>query len=283
MRNMFALSHPAVVALYLFCAIVSCMLTQHPAYVALSVICALGYLSYLKGPRAALKNLLWLLPFALVVALCNVVFYRGGVTMIGRLFSIPITKESIVGGLSLGGVLISVFLWFQVYQLLMSDEMFYFLFGRLAPGTALMLCMIGKWIPQTLRRGRQCLAVQGLLEGEGTRWHQRLAFRVRAISALFSWSMESGIITADSMRARAYGTGVRTTYAPYRFTRRDGMVMAALLALFACCVVPVLARVNQFTFYPRLSLTVPLWPLLPTALLYCFPMVSNVLERGRMG
>lgn len=73
---------------------------------------------------------------------------------------------------------------------------------------------------------------------------------VRELSALLTWSMEEGLDTADSMKARGYGVGRRSFYAAYRFNVLDGLVLALVGALLFLCVFCVMGGV-RFDFYPR--------------------------------
>lgn len=73
---------------------------------------------------------------------------------------------------------------------------------------------------------------------------------VRELSALLTWSMEEGLDTADSMKARGYGVGRRSFYAAYRFNVRDGLALALVGALLFLCVFCVMGGV-RFDFYPR--------------------------------
>ena len=47
--------------------------------------------------------------------------------------------------------------------------------------------------------------------------HQRVRSALRVFSIVVTWSLESGIITADSMRCRGYGLPGRTSFSLYRF------------------------------------------------------------------
>ena len=79
-------------------------------------------------------------------------------------------------------------------------------------------------------------------------------------SIVVTWSLESGIITADSMRCRGYGLPGRTSFSLYRFDRRDG----AVLVWLAFCAVYLLggglAGGLRFRYYPMV-LTAPVTPL----------------------
>ena len=112
--------------------------------------------------------------------------------------------------------------------------------------------------------------------------HQRVRSALRVFSIVVTWSLESGIITADSMRCRGYGLPGRTSFSLYRFDRRDG----AVLAWLAFCAVYLLggglAGGLRFRYYPMV-LTAPVTPLTASfftvyALLCLTPVLLHAWE-----
>ena len=69
-----------------------------------------------------------------------------------------------------------------------------------------------------------------------------------------TWALENGIVTADSMAARGYGTGRRTSYAIFRFTRVDALFMLFSLALTAVTLTAILSGALKFDYYPAPTL-----------------------------
>ena len=65
---------------------------------------------------------------------------------------------------------------------------------------------------------------------------QKLQSGMTVLSALTSWALEGSIVTADSMRARGYGCGKRTSFRLYRMTGRDWALLALIVGLF-CLVI----------------------------------------------
>lgn len=52
---------------------------------------------------------------------------------------------------------------------------------------------------------------------------------MKRLEVLLTWSLEEGLQTADSMKARGYGTGRRSSYSPYRWRPKDGAALFFLL------------------------------------------------------
>ncbi len=59
---------------------------------------------------------------------------------------------------------------------------------------------------------------------------QRLKTAVTILSIMLTWSLESAVETADSMKSRGYGLPGRTAFSIYRFDARDAAVICWLAA-----------------------------------------------------
>ena len=248
--------HPAVSFTYFALVIACSMFFMHPVCLALSLLGALLYVARLKGRRALRQQAAWLVPTALLAAALNPAFVHQGVTILTYLPSgNPLTLESILYGLAAGCMLVSVILWFVcVTEVVTSDKIVY-LFGRVIPALSLLLSMTLRFVPRFTRRLRTVAQAQRHM-GRDTRNGsvlQRVREALRVFSIVVTWSLESGIITADSMRCRGYGLPGRTSFSLYRFDRRDG----AVLAWLAFCAVYLLggglAGGLRFRYYPVLA------------------------------
>ena len=76
------------------------------------------------------------------------------------------------------------------------------------------------------------------------------------LSGLVDHALEGSVEMADSMVARGYGAGRRTTYRTYRLTRRD----VALLGVQAVLVAAMLmAGIPQARFVPNIAIEPVNW------------------------
>ena len=71
------------------------------------------------------------------------------------------------------------------------------------------------------------------------------------LSALTSWALEGGVITADSMRSRGYGCGNRTTFSLYRFEGRDKLMLAFMAVFLGIVVFCCLNGAVSVTYTPK--------------------------------
>ena len=74
---------------------------------------------------------------------------------------------------------------------------------------------------------RECIGKAG---DAGTK-REKIENGMTVLSTLTTWALEGGIITADSMRSRGYGTGKRTNFAIYRFDKRDIILLTVMFIL----------------------------------------------------
>jgi energy-coupling factor transport system permease protein len=253
--NIFSYYHPAAVFLYIAAAVFCAMFTLMPACVALSFVCGSAYSIFLNGVRAYAKALRPLLIMFVVIVLVNPVTNHRGMTVLFHLFGnpgMPVTWEATLRGLCSGGMLMSVFVWFQCYQALITNDKFMYLFGRIAPTSALVVSMVLKLVPVTIRKYHEIEESQSALRVssdsvDGRKGRIRSAVRVSGV--LLSRTMEDSIETADSMRARGYGSGRRTRFSNYRLAPADVIcivVLAALLVVVGSLIVVANRSVNFF-------------------------------------
>ena len=99
---------------------------------------------------------------------------------------------------------------------------------------------------------------------------------------MLTWSFESAIETADSMKSRGYGLKGRTTFSPYRLESRDKAILTMLLLLIALLVFGMCLSVFSFEYFPVISKI----SLSPVNLCFYFvyfalcilPVLLNILE-----
>lgn len=239
-KDEFATYNPITNIVFFLGAIIMGMFFLHPAYVAVSIIIGVIYLVSLKKKKAFRELLLMLVMFV-VLSVINPIFDRLGGTVLFKLFGKPYTLEALIYGMTLGGMAVAILCWFACYNAIMSSDKFIYIFGKIIPAVSLILSMILRLIPNLSRKTRQIAAARSCIGKAGSSSASRMD-KVRngtmILSTLTSWALEGGIITADSMRSRGYGSGKRTTFAKYRFGARDivlVLIMAALIILTAVC------------------------------------------------
>ena len=251
-KDAFSGYHPAVTMLYFVLVIGLTMFLGHPVCLGISLLFALIYSIYLKGKKAVRFNLMYMLPMLVITALINPAFSHQGVTVLAYLPSgNPLTLESMLYGLSAGGMLAAVLLWFTTYQAVMTSDKFVYLFGRAIPALSLVLSMTLRFVPKfraQLRAVQQARQFAGNSEKTGP--IQKVRTSVENFSILVTWSLENAVETADSMRARGYGLPGRTAFSIFRFETRDARLLAWLLACGGLVIFGWAAGTLAWRYYP---------------------------------
>ena len=289
MRDTFSDCHPAVNFLY-FALVLACSMTlMHPACLLISLAGACCYVTRLCGLRELGRSAHWLVPMALLAALVNPAFVHQGVTILTYLPSgNPLTLESILFGLASALLLAAVVLWFRCFGEVMTSDKFIYLFGRIIPALSLVLSMTLRFVPRFRRQFRTVAQAQRFMgrDTENGSLLRRGRNAMKVFSILVTWSLESAIDTADSMRSRGYGQPGRTAFALYRLDDRDRSLLLWLGFCGLYLLSGVLSGGLYFQYYPLL-LGAPAQPLtvsfFAVYLLLCLtPAGLSLAQRRRL-
>ena len=162
------------------------------------------------------------------------------------------TWEAVCFGLASAVLMGASILWFTCCNAVFTTDKIIFLFGRAIPSLSLLISMTLRFLPRFKDHLLSTWQVQKAMEPPKNKLGS-LKQALTAFSATVSWAMEQSIVTADSMKSRGYGCEGRTTYAIYRFERRDGIALAVLAALFLGTLVPWLLGQVSWSFYPAMT------------------------------
>lgn len=247
--------HPIVLLCYYAGGMTFGILLFHPIVLIAGWAAMLAVNLALDGGRELRK---WALPMLLgtvFIMLINPILSHRGRTVLYYIGDIPFTLESMIYGVTLALSVLSVLTLFVSYRLVMTEQKFLYLFGRLSPRVALVTMMALGLVPRLRRRMQQLMLVQrtrGITVTEGS-LGVRARNGARLVSILLTWSLEDALQTADSMQARGYGTGARSTYLSFRFRARDGWVLAGLVCCIAVIVMAWAAGHGWLEIYPKLG------------------------------
>ena len=256
MRDTFSDCHPAVNFLYFALVLAFSMTLMHPACLLISLSGACCYVTRLCGLRELGRSARWLVPMALLAALVNPAFVHQGVTILAYLPSgNPLTLESILYGLAAALLLASVVLWFRCFSTVMTSDKFIYLFGRVIPALSLVLSMTLRFVPRFRRQFRAVSQAQRYMGRDTSSGGllQRGKNAMKVFSIMVTWSLESAIETADSMKSRGYGEKGRTAFSIYRMDDRDRSLLVWFIFCGAYVLCGVLAGGLRFRYYPSLA------------------------------
>lgn len=282
----FANFHPAVLLVYFIGVMGITMFSMNPLLLAVSMAGAICFAVQLENGRAMAASMGFYIPMFLMIAAVNPLFSHNGITPLFYMNDQPVTLEAILYGAAIGGMLISVLYWCRCYNFVMTSDKFIYLFGKAVPKLSLIISMALRFVPLFIYQIRQIHGVQKTMGIYATKSvTDRLFSGLRIFSAMITWSLENAVDTAASMKARGYGIPGRSNYSLFRFRRRDGILLAGLLVLFAVVIYGAMEGVLDFAFYPRIS-SISMTPLyvitfIALILLMFIPFVVEIEENKR--
>ena len=255
MSDAFARRHGAVNFIFFALAVVLTVVLLHPVYQAVSLFCAALYYALLRGRKSG-KVLLGLVPVWVVLSAVNPLFDTMGQTVLFTYWGRPYTYEALCYGMVLAAMCVAVILWCLCYGIVMTADKFTALFAPLLPALSLLLVMIFRLVPSYGRKARQIAGARrciGLGGGNGRK--SRVQSGMGTLSALTTWALEGSIVTADSMRARGYGTAKRTSFQVSRFTARDGVLLGVFVLLGVSVIFAAAKGCADAVYIPVFSFT----------------------------
>ena len=233
------------------------MFCMNPVLLSVSLMGAILFFLSRNGRNHGKTHLYLLIMFA-VMALINPLVSHNGATALFVLNNNPITLEATLYGITASGMIISVLYWFSSFTQMMTSDKLLYLFGRLSPKLALIMSMGLRYVPMFANQSKKINDTQtalGLYKDDniidGINWG------LRVFSVMLTWSLENGIITADSMTARGYGIGKRSHFSAFRFRKSDLVLIIITLILTSLTCVAIGVGALNFTFYPFLKTANP--------------------------
>lgn len=264
MRTAFSSLHPLVVFSFFVGAIILCVIVQHPLYQFVGLLASVVLYVTIRG-RSGWKMALGMMGVIAALTLINPLFNTRGDTVLFLVFGRPFTLQAMAYGLSTGIMFATMLLWFASYSRMVTSDRFTYLFGGMAPAFTLVLTMALRLVPSYQRKAtqisiaRRCIGRSAFDGSLGA----RIENGASVLSALTTWALEGGVTMADSMRARGYGVGRRSSFARYRFGFCNGSVFAILLASFLVACICIVGGAASIEYIPAIVL--PPWGAFETA------------------
>lgn len=284
-RDTFSTYNPIINFVFYIGAIVFGMFFIHPAFLVCAVVLSAAYYLSIKGSRG-IKLVLGMVPvFAALAVLNPILNTRGAIVLFTYFGDRPYTLEALCYGMALGAMFVSVILWFASYNTVMTSDKFIYIFGRAIPSLSLILTMVLRLVPNYQRKLHQISGARKCVgkAGDAGSTLEKAEDGLTILSALTTWAFEGGIITADSMRSRGYGSGKRTSFSIYSFGGRDKLLLAVMLLLIAVIIYSAAMGGSAVTYTPQLEVAGPenIFVITGTVAYFFFlsiPTVLNILE-----
>ena len=216
----------------------------------------------------------------LLIMVINPLFSAAGSTELFRIGVMAIYKESLLYGLFMGMMLVSMILWLECSSKVISQEKLMSLAAGILPTVTLMISMATRMVPMLKRRNSEIKNVQDACTAANMK-NSKMQQNSKVISVLMGWSMEDSLQMADSMKISGWGsTKRRTTYTLYRFRKRDAALLLIIIAFAITCSILAWIACNNFTFYPKIE-GLKVWVgYFPIALYAFFPLLLELARNA---
>lgn len=280
----FSSYHPFVIFTYYVCVAILTMYFNHPLFLCIGLMLLIivnGTHDHAQSLKKWTKPLLFM---GLLFILLNALFVSRGSNILFYFLGKQITLEATMYGIVTALSLVMIIILFVSFNLILNGNKFLFIFSTVLPRTGFLVMLSIRFIPLLRRRLQEVNEVQrvrGLALSEGS-----LRMRVRngmiQLQILLTWSLEEAIQTADSMKARGYGSGKKTLYTPFLMEKRDWIWLFTLLLLFTLCIIGGFLGYGKIIIYPQLG-TLQMYPIdwmlfCSMIILYSFPLMVESRE-----
>jgi energy-coupling factor transport system permease protein len=198
----------------------------------------------------------WMVPWALTIAIINMLVVREGFTILARLGEIPpfgqvdLTLEALVYGLLFGLRLLTVAAAFAVFTVAVDPDDLLRVMRRASVRSALAATLATRLVPvlaadaQRIEEARRCRADRG---GEGT------TARLAVLRAVAAGAMDRALDVAATLEVRGYGSARRGGRSGRPWSRHDRAFTISAVALIALTVAARMVPVAAFDPYPEIT------------------------------
>lgn len=256
-NDAFSRCHPLVGFMFFVGAIGLGAMILHPLYILASGLCAVSYYCLLKGVKGV-KMVLISIPVFLFLTFANPLVNHDGERILTYVFGKPYTMEALIYGMAIAGMLIVMLMWAGCYNAVMTSDKFMTLFGGLIPSVSMLLLMVLRLVPNMIRKIGQIAGARksiGKGAGENASRREKAVDSLNVISALLTWALEGGVITADAMRSRGYNAGKRSSFQIHTMKNTD-RVLLGIMTLLGTAVIILIARGGTAADYtPVMNIT----------------------------
>ncbi len=273
--------NPIVIAVWFLSVTGIAMFCNYPLLMVISLVGAVAFFVMRNGLSHWKTHIFFWVLF-LILALANPLVSHNGKTVLFVMNHNPVTLEATLYGLNSAAMIIGVLYWLRSFTQIMTSEKLLYITGALSPKLSLVLSMALRFVPLFGRQSAKINAAQtamGLYKDDNI--IDDIKGKSRVFSVMVTWALENGIITADSMEARGFGTGRRTQMRRFRFTAADIAFLLTELGLLGITCAAVGAKSLSFEFYPSIAAKTPdilgVLGLISYGLMILMPMILELV------
>lgn len=246
----FSKAHPIFQLVFFVLVFTVTLSFYNPFMSAISLIGAFAYIFIIRG-RKAIFSLKLVLTIIFFVSLFNMLFAHYGEDVLFTVKDTEFTLQALLYGVNQGVVLGAVMLWFSAFSRVVDSQRVAYAL-RYMPKTALIFSMVLSFIPRfTSKLDDIRIAKLGLNGGKAPKGVKaKIKDGVDNVSSLVSYSLESSVITSNSMRSRGYNPkSIRPSR--YKLKAFDVVLSVLSICLTAYCFYSKISERMLFIFEPK--------------------------------
>ena len=255
MESGFRSYHPYVQFCYYLFAGFLIMYFNHPIFLtSVLLLLILVNLSH-DGGKALRKWILILVIMSAIIILLNPFLVSRGTTILFYFRGKQVTLEAAMYGITMALFIVNILILFISFNLILNGNRFLYIFSKFLPRTAFLIMISIRFVPLLKRRLDQISEVhliRGMSMTTGS-LKSRMKNGMLRMQILLTWSLEEAVQSADSMKARGYGLGNKTSYIPYKMKKRDWSWLITLCILFCLCIAGGTLGYGKVMIYPELG------------------------------
>jgi energy-coupling factor transport system permease protein len=229
---------------------------QHPIVLVALALTVLAGAAGAGVLRDVARTAAWMVPWALVIAVVNVLVVREGLTILARIGEVPpfgqvdLTLEALVYGLLFGLRLLVVAAAFALFTVAVDPDDLLRLMRRVSVRSALAATLATRLVPvlasdaRRIDEARRCRADQG---GEGA------AARMAVLRAVAGGALDRALDVAATLEVRGYGTARRGVVGARPWSRHDLAFAGAAVAMVGLTIVARAVPLAPFDPYPLIE------------------------------
>ena len=244
--------NPVAVTVYFLSVIIITMFCMNPV---LSVISLIGaWLFYcIKNKGGKFRTYMGFILIFLIMSLINPLVSHNGVTVLLVINDNPITYEALMYGISTSISVISSICWFGLFSQIMTSDKLLYVLSRFSSNQALVVSMAVRYTSLFKKQLHHIECTQkalGIYREDNIL--DSIKARIQIFSVMITWALENGITTADSMAARGYGIGKRSSFSNFGFFKHDVFIIISSISLSAVIFAVKFSATLDFQFYPEI-------------------------------
>lgn len=255
MGNRFERFHPLVSFLFYAGSISLIILMLHPIFLCIAFIIILA-INYSHDRLMGVRHwLLFIIATLILMVLLNPLFNERGRHVLFEIAKHRFTAEAFLYGGMNALSLIGVIVLFVSFNVVMKPNKLLFLFSKFLPQLGVLLMLTLRFIPLMRRRLEEISAIQtskGISVSHG-KWKTRVKTGMLYVQVLLTYSLEEAIQMADSMKARGYGQGTRSSYEYFKLRRIDVLAILYLIVLLGLVIYGRIFGYGYLIVYPLME------------------------------